>query len=241
MTVVRPLVLVPGLSGRSEVDFPFLMPMLGRHFDVVAVDLTGAGAAGFDGLVDRVSSAVRACAVAPLVVGYSLGAVVAASVAARGSTELAGLVLVAGWWQPSPKLANFAANWAALRAEGSTALDGVVRQSLYSADGWDSARALPEDASTDELIALAARCDLAAANTLVEAPTLVIGCTHDEVATTHQSQLLFGAIADARYAEVSSGHAVTHERPAELIELIGSFAASPQRFPAGSLLAPQSP
>jgi len=240
MTGAQSLVLVPGLSGRTEVDFPFLMPMLARSFDVVAVDLTGAAADGFDGLVDRVSSSVGACAGAPLVVGYSLGAVVAASVGARGSIELAGLVLVAGWWQPSPKLVNFASTWATLRAEGSLALDGVARQSLYSAEGWDWARTLPPDASTDELIALAARCDLSASDPLIDHPTLVIGCAHDEIATTRQSQLLFGAIADARYAEVRSGHAVTHERPAELIELISSFAAQPQRFPAGSLIAEQS-
>jgi pimeloyl-ACP methyl ester carboxylesterase len=240
MTGAQPLVLVPGLSGRADVDFPFLLPMLARTFDVAAVDLTDAGGS-FDGLVDRVSSVVRGCSAPPLLVGYSLGAVVAASVAARGSIELAGLVLVAGWWQPSPKLMNFASIWGTLRAEGSLALDAAVLQALYSAEGWEWGRSLPHDVSTDELIALAARCDLSASDPLIDFPTLVIGCAHDEVATTRESQLLFGAIADARYAEVRSGHGVTHERPAELIELITSFAAHPQRFPAGSLIAEQSP
>ncbi len=245
MTGKPPLVLVPGLSGRPDVDFPFLAPMLGRRFDVVEVTLAGAGGRGLPGLAERVESAVRECDTAPLLVGYSLGAVVAASVAASvasaQSLELAGLVLIAGWWHPSPKLVGFASNWALLRAEGSTALDGVVRQSMFSAEGWDSARSLPADAETDELVALAASCDLSASEPFIDHATLVIGCSHDEIATARESRLLFGAIADSRYAEVPSGHGVTHERPAELIELIESFAADPQRLPAGSLVGEQSP
>lgn len=241
MTGKPPLVLVPGLSGRPDVDFPFLAPMLRRRFDVVEVTLAGAGGRGLPGLAERVESAVRECDTAPLLVGYSLGAVVAASVASKPSLELAGLVLVAGWWHPSPKLVGFASNWARLRLEHSTALDGVVRQSMFSAEGWDSARSLPADAETDELVALAASCDLSTSEPFIDHATLVIGCAHDEIATARESRLLFGAIADSRYAEVPSGHGVTHERPAELIELIESFAADPQRLPAGSLIGEQSP
>jgi pimeloyl-ACP methyl ester carboxylesterase len=241
LTANKPLVLVPGLSGRADVDFPFLAPMLRRRFDVVEVTLAGAGGMGLPGLVERVASVVSDCDSPPLLVGYSLGAVVAASVASAPSAQLAGLVLVAGWWNPSPKLVNFASNWARLRAEGSTALDGVVRQSMYSAAGWDSAHSLPADETTDELIALAATCDLSASDPFIDHATLVIGCADDEVATARESRLLFGAIADSRYAEVASGHGVTHERPAELIDLIDSFAAEPQRLPAGSIIVEQSP
>ncbi len=245
MTLKPPLVLVPGLSGRPDVDFPFLAPMLRRRFDVVEVTLAGAGGHGLPGLVEAVESAVRECDSPPLLVGYSLGAVVAASVAASVSSaqslELAGLVLVAGWWHPSPKLVNFASNWAHLRAEGSTALDGVVRQSMFSAEGWESSRSLPADEETDTLVALAATCDLSASDPFIDHATLVIGCAHDEIATARESRMLFGAIADSRYTEVPSGHGVTHERPAELIELVESFAADPQQLPAGSIIAERSP
>ncbi len=243
------LVLVPGMSGRPEVDFPFLGPMLRRRFEVTEVTFEGLEAAAgrgqlegleqpsFAALLERVEAAVLACETSPLVVGYSLGAVVAA----RLVSATAGLVLIAGWWQPAPKLLAFATTWAQLRAERSAALDRVTQHALYSAAGWDAAHTLPADALTDALIALAARTALPEGAPLAEASTLVIGCSHDEVATTRQTQLLFGALPDARYAEVPSGHAVTHERPAELVELITSFAAAPDRFPTGSIVTTLAP
>ncbi|MBC7591073.1 MAG: alpha/beta hydrolase [Salinibacterium sp.] len=231
------LVLVPGLSGRSPFDFPFIAPMLARQFEVTQVNFESAAEPDLDSLLAVVEAAVDSCATPPILVGYSLGAVVASRVA----SPLAGLVLIAGWWRPAPKLLAFAEVWSALRAEDSDTVNTVASLALFSAQGWDVARGLPADSVTDALVALAARADTSASDLTVNAPTLVIGCSHDEVATTRETQLLFGAIPDARYAEVRSGHAVTLERPAELLELITAFAASPTRFPAGSIMTEQAP
>ncbi|MBG6053650.1 pimeloyl-ACP methyl ester carboxylesterase [Salinibacterium sp. CAN_S4] len=237
MSTTPTLVLVPGLSGRSTTDFPFIAPMLRRRFDVTEVSFDNQPILDLNSLLAVVDSAVEACATPPVLLGSSLGAVLAA----RVTRPLSALVLVAGWWRPSPKLDAFAATWATLRAEGSAALDGVSTVALYSAEGWDAARALPADSVTDAIVALAARADLSDVDLSATAPTLVIGGSHDEVATTRQTQLLFGAIRDARYAELRSGHAVTHERPAELLELVTAFAANPTEFPAGSIISEQSP
>ena len=235
MTGRSTLVLVPGVSGRPQWDFPFLAPMLRRQFDVTEVSFEGVDEPDVDSLLALVDTAVASCATPPVLVGYSLGAVIAA----RVSLPVAGLVLIAGWWRPAPKLIAFADIWVSERAEHSATLDRVAAYALYSAEGWDAARALPADELTDALVALAARASTE--DVPVDAPTLVIGCTYDEVATARQTQLLFGAIPDARYAEVRSGHAVTHERPAELLELITAFAAEPGRFPAGAVITEQSP
>ena len=237
MTEKPPLVLVPGLSGRPQLDFPLIAPMLRRQFEVTEVSFEAAANPDLDALLALVEAAVEACPSPPMLVGYSLGAVVAARVTA----PQAGLVLIAGWWRPAPKLVAFSEVWARLRAEGSAVLDRVAAHALYSAEGWDAAGPIPADTVTDDLIALAARADLSAIDLAVGVPTLVVGCTHDEVATTREAQLLFGAIDDARYAEVRSGHAVTHERPAELLELIRAFAAAPERFPAGAIITEQAP
>ena len=231
------LVLVPGVSGRPQWDFPFIAPMLRRQFDVTEVSFENVAEPDLDSLLAVVSAAVESCPTPPMLVGFSIGAVVSA----RVGSPLAGLVLIAGWWRPAPKLVAFAEIWARLRAEGSSTLDRVATQALYSSEGWDTARTLPADLVTDALVSLAARADLSAMDLAINAQTLVIGCSHDEVATTRKSQLLFGAIPDARYAEVRSGHAVTHERPAELLELIRSFAAAPTQFPAGAIITEQSP
>lgn len=231
------LVLVPGLSGRPHWDFPFLAPMLRRQFDVTEVSFDGLASPGLDSLQMAIEIAVAACPSPPVLVGFSLGAVLAA----RVSSPVACLVLVAGWLRPAPKLLAFADIWARLRLEGSTTLEQVSTFGLYSPGGWETARALPADATTDSLIALAALADLSSSPPMTSAPTLVIGCSHDEVATTHESRLLFGTIQDARYAEVRSGHAVSHERPAELLQLISSFAAAPARIPSGSIISEQTP
>lgn len=237
MNTQATLVLVPGLSGRPDMDFPFIAPMLRRQFDVTEVRFDGLAAPDLDALLAVVDSAVASCSTPPVLVGLSLGA----AIAARVTRPLSSLVLIAGWWRPSPKLETFAATWMRLREEGSAALDDVSALALYSAEGWDAARALPADSISDAMIALAARADLSKVSLAVTAPTLVVGGVHDEVATTRETRLLFGAIQDARYAELRSGHAVTHERPAELLELITAFAAAPTRYPAGSIISEQSP
>lgn len=249
-----PVVLVPGLSGRTAEDFSFLLPMLRRHREVVAVDFSTvdftdadftevdfSAAASIRELVDSVVTAVEGCSAPPTLVGYSLGAVVAAIVAAENPNALSSLALVAGWWQPAPKLVAFAHAWAQLRSDGSAALADVSALALISATGWASGRPLPADALTDRMIQLAATADLSALEPQITQPTLVVGGDHDELASTRQSRLLFGAIPDARYAELPTGHAVTHERPAELLHLLESFLDSPDRHPAGTLISAEMP
>jgi hypothetical protein len=230
------LVLVPGLSGRPEIDFPFFAPMLRRWFDVTEVTFDGLADPTLAALAARVTAAVDACATPPIVVGYSLGALAAAA----SRAPVAGLVLVAGWWQPSPTLELFARVWATLRAEHSDAVEEVARFALASAEGLATVPALPADALTDALVALAARADLTSAPAFA-APVLVVGTSADALAPPHQSRLLFGAIPDARYAEVRSGHAVPHERPAELLELVTTFAADPHRYPSGTVIPERAP
>jgi pimeloyl-ACP methyl ester carboxylesterase len=237
MSLNPPLVLVPGLSGRSHEDFPFVAPMLRRQFEVTEVSFDGIATPELEGLLAIVDSAVAGCATPPVLVGYSLGAVMAA----RVRHPLASLVLIAGWWRPAPKLVAFANNWMRLREEGSAVLDGVSTLALFSAEGWVAARPLPADALTDALVALAARAGASGVDLPAAAPTLVIGASNDDVATTRESRMLFGAIQDARYTELRGGHAIIHERPAELLELIASFAAAPDRFPAGSIIDEQLP
>ncbi len=233
MTARPTLVLAPGLSGRPEIDFPFLAPMLRRWFDVSEVTFDGLADPTLDRLAERVTDAVDGCPTPPIVVGVSIGALAAAA----SRAPVAGLVLVAGWWQPAPALVLFARIWAVLRAEGSSAVDDVARFAVGSAERL---AALPADTLTDALVAVAAHADLTGAPE-ISAPVLVIGGTADTLATTHQSRLLFGAIPDARYAEIRSGHAVAQERPAELLELIRGFAADPAHYPSGTVIPESAP
>jgi pimeloyl-ACP methyl ester carboxylesterase len=73
------------------------------------------------------------------------------------------------------------------------------------------------------------------------ATTLVIGCTHDQMVPVRHSKALFGAIRDARYTEIASGHAVVFERPAQLVQIIDQFNEAPSRHAAGSILPTARP
>jgi pimeloyl-ACP methyl ester carboxylesterase len=75
----------------------------------------------------------------------------------------------------------------------------------------------------------------------IEATTLVIGCTHDQMVPVLHSKALFGAIRDARYTEIASGHTVIFERPAQLVQIIDQFNEAPSRHAAGSILPTARP
>lgn len=225
--MTTPLVLVPGTSGRVEHDFDFLAPMLARHREVIAVDLEPG---------DPVALLAAAAPAGAAVLGFSLGAAVAAGYAAAHPERVGSLILVSGWLAPSAKLLAYAGLWGAIHDDA--VLAEVARQCLYSAAGWESSRAVPVDARSRGLVTcLSASVDAAA----ISAPTLVVGASSDELVGRRQSRLLFGAIGNARYAEIASGHAIVHERPAELLALAETFLLDPEAYPAGSTLAQSRP
>ena len=75
----------------------------------------------------------------------------------------------------------------------------------------------------------------------ITANTLVIGCEFDQMVPKRHSKDLFGAIENARYTEIPSGHAIVFERPAELHKQIDNFAADPHRHPAGTIIPTVKP
>ncbi|MWV60744.1 alpha/beta fold hydrolase, partial [Rathayibacter sp. VKM Ac-2754] len=87
-----------------------------------------------------------------------------------------------------------------------------------------------------DLLGAAARADASAAAGRLRLPVLVVGCSADSVVGIEGAEALLGAIDDARYAVVDSGHAVLAERPAELLALLEHFLADPHGDPAGSVL-----
>ena len=236
----RSLVLVPGMSGRASDDFPFLLPMLERECEVVPVEVPHGRLPGnLDDLVGLVGAAVHRCSAPPVVVGYSIGAVSAAAFAAANPFAVDSLALICGWVEPPPKLRAFCDLWTA--STNADELAAAAEFALFSADGWESARLPRVDELSRRLVRLSGSVGLTDVIEAVRQPTLVIGCAHDEVATTAQSKLLFGAVADARYLELASGHALVHERPAELLSAIVDFVRAPAGFAAGSLIGEDRP
>jgi pimeloyl-ACP methyl ester carboxylesterase len=233
--------------------------LLGREHDLVEVGVASAGGAP-ESLVDRVRVGVehlRAGGGNPALVGYSLGAVAAAEYAARFPGSLSSLTLIAGWMHPTGKMEAAARLGGALRpsasAEQRPSDEALAAAALLlvSSRAWRTQGPIApreptarRDPAAFEVAALMEGCldrDLSEAADRILDPTLVVACAHDEFAGTEQSHLLFGAIDDARLAEIDSGHAALVERPAEVFEIVRSFIASPREHPPGTRISGPRP
>lgn len=258
MTAPRTVVLLPGIGGVAAHDFVFLEPMLARHHRVVSVDLAAPPEerTTFDDLVARVEARLSllddGAADEVVLVGYSLGAQVAAAVAARaadsgGRPSIAAVVLVSGWLGNSERLRLFAAGRRALTVVAPAAVAELDRFAMLSAAFLESrgtaevrqARPLgPASASQSQvLLDLSSGSNLEAMAARITQPTLVVGSAEDALVGRDQSRALFAAIPTARYTELDTGHASLIERPAQVLSLIERFLLQPTEFPAGTMIA----
>jgi pimeloyl-ACP methyl ester carboxylesterase len=253
----RPLiVMVHGTGGSTDGHFGYLFPLLATRQKVVSINLAqpkiSGGRLELGQLVAQVDAVIAHVAGGQKValVGYSLGAVVAAAAAAAHPELIGNLVLIAGWMKTDTqqKLRNRV--WRRLRDEGSAAIKEYMTFCAFSArfmaekaldDILAAAEMLQLTEFVDQQMELNTRIDLTAEVPTIKATTLVIGCSYDQMVPKHHSKALFGAIKDARYAEIPSGHAVVFERAAELFSLVDAFARAPGRHPAGTMLAAAKP
>jgi pimeloyl-ACP methyl ester carboxylesterase len=251
-----PVVLVHGTGGSTRRHFPFLFPMLATEQRVVSIDLaTGEGTAedGPARFADQVAAVIEVALPgrAVALTGYSLGAVVAAIVAATRPDLVNKLVLLAGWMKTDTQQRLRNGVWQALRLAGD--LDALGRYAAYCAYSAPflalrtpiEVEALIANVAADEATAAQMEMnrvvDLTATASRITCPTLIVAGTDDQMTPSRQAKKLFGAIEYARYTEVTSGHAMVAERPAELVRLVTTFNEAPTRYAAGSVLPPHRP
>lgn len=251
-----PLVLVHATGGSTDVDFGFLFPMMARRQQVVSLDMaqpTEVRDLTIDHLERQVAAVVdRVLPAGPVaVLGYSLGSVVAASYAAHRAGRVTRLVLVAGWAKTDHQQVLRNNLYQKLQAIGDPELmkaysrlfafgvPFLAKRSPAEMDAVASGRR-PTAFSAMQMD-LNRTVDITGLLDSISAKTLVIGGTYDLMVPRHHSLALFGAIADARYTEISSGHSLLVERPAELLSMADSFLAEPDRFPTGTVIPTAKP
>jgi pimeloyl-ACP methyl ester carboxylesterase len=249
------LVMVHGSTGSTDSHFGYLFPLLAFRQRVVSIDLV-APATGqslrLEDLVAQVIAVIDAVAgKAPVsLMGYSLGAVVAAAVAAERPGSVANLVLVAGWIKTDAQQRLRNRIWHDLRSAEIEAIRNFMVFCAFSpnfvaARTTDELRGMAEkinlNAFVDQQMALNSDIDISDRVGNIQATTLIVGCSHDMMVPKNHSLQLFGAIDDARYTEIESGHGVVFERPAELLRLIDTFLRNPSAFEAGSIIPAARP
>ncbi len=228
MTVV--LIHGFGTSGRVWDE---VLPLL--TFPVLTPDLPGFGENvrddrySVDGMADAVLEGVRTAGVDDFVlVGHSMGAKVAAVLAARRPPGLSGLLLVAPS-PPSPEPMT-ADGRAALKAthRHPRALEAHYREITRAELSAAAARQLIEDGCRASRVAWDAWPDAGSQEQRegetpqIEVPTLVLSSAQDPVITPQVvSELVRPAFPHAAFREVEgSGHLLPLEQPEEVVRAI---------------------
>jgi pimeloyl-ACP methyl ester carboxylesterase len=240
-----PVVLLPGLGGSAERDFPFLQPLLTRSHRVVAVDLDYGvhPAPSLDDLAGQLNGVLRELISGRrvILVGFSIGASVAATCGVD-NPDVAALVLTGGVLRATIRhrlMASLRASLAdpeALRSLDLVAAHGPAFLESRAPDRLAALQPFLPGERTAEQVELFASTDLVDRAPRITAPTLVIGCSDDDIGGVDQARALFAALPNARYAEIDSGHAVLVERPAEVLALVRDFVGQPLRHRPGSVL-----
>ncbi|MFC6880956.1 MULTISPECIES: alpha/beta fold hydrolase [Actinomadura] len=235
------LVLVHGTQGSGATNWGHLVERFAGDRTVIRPDYSGSGRTADPGgpltvetLAGQVAAAARDAVEGPVdVVGFSLGAVVAAAAAALHPGLVRRLVLVAGWphtgdarqrlmfelWSDLARadfglfnrmamLTGFSPGF--LEALGGRAIDAALAVSA------------PEP-GMDRQIDLDLRVDIRGLLPAITAPTLVVGLAQDQIVPPSGPVALHEGIAGSRYVEIDSGHLVLHERPDELVETVRAF------------------
>jgi 3-oxoadipate enol-lactonase len=242
------LVLVHGTGGDSESNWGHLVEHLACHWTVVRPNYSGSGETQDNGeplttavLAAQVVAAAQAAGAVPFdLVGFSLGAAVAAFIAAEYPTLVRSVVLLAGFassgdsrqkmqfelWRDLIRadrrsmarlvlLTGFSP--AFLSALGDAAVAESI-EAIVSGNNWEGmARQVELDLTIDVRDQVQR----------IAKPVLVIGCTHDHMVPDAHARQLAALIPGSRYAEMETGHLAALEQPARFVALITDFLRRP--------------
>ncbi|GAA2670738.1 alpha/beta fold hydrolase [Nonomuraea recticatena] len=241
------LVLVHGMGGDAEKVFGNVFGHFTGTRTVVRPNFSGSGQTtddgrdlSVDGIAEQITAATRAAVDGPVdLLGFSLGAVAAASVAARHPELVRRLVLVAGWTDSTGPRDRFYfetarelldtdrelfKRFSTLTGFGAAALDRFGHEGLAHslADAW------PPPGIARQ-VDLGLNVDIRPLLPTITAPSLVIGFTDDNMIPIEGSRRLHAAIPDSRLIEIErQGHMDWFADPSELIALTRDFIDTPR-------------
>jgi pimeloyl-ACP methyl ester carboxylesterase len=249
------LVFIHGTAGSFQEQFGEVAALLAADHHVYGLDLDSSGdntgELQLDTLVAQVEQFLEDI-VKPdnpgeptTLVGYSLGAVVSTVLASRRPDLVDRLVTVCGWAVTGEQQRLFNRVWFDLWENQSPQLPTYMFNHFFGGPAQDEmppgmADQIISGMTMTETVARQMRLndqiDISAELELVEAPTLVIGSTYDQLVPLRQVKYLFGGIENARFYEITSGHAVVYERTTQLVRVLDLFHSDPSQQEAGTIL-----
>lgn len=236
------LVLVHGTGGDSEMVFGNVVGHFTDSHTVVRPNFSGSGRTRDSGQVltigdvaDQVAAATRAEVQGPVdLLGFSAGAMAAATVAAEKPELVRRLILVAGLTHStSPRERLYFDTWRQLLTIDTQLFKRFTTLTGYSPAAVDRlghdglARSLANEWPPSDIarqIELLQDFDIRPLLPKITASTLIIGFTNDIMTPIEGSRQLHTAVRDSRLVEIEGqGHMDWLADPSRVIELIHEF------------------
>jgi pimeloyl-ACP methyl ester carboxylesterase len=241
------LFLVHG-GGPGSVTWEAFVDRFADRHTVVLPDLSGSDPVRDDGspltvemLTEQLAAVIEDTGLGRVdVVGHSLGAVTAQSLAATRPELVRRLVSVAGFSHAEDEYVRNTMELILELADHPKAFARYVMLTAFSRRRLNDigrsavdelARGFGPTPDRIRQFDLARRVAVRALLPRIEAPTLVIGCADDGLVPVDNAREIHQAIPGSEYAELDSGHAVRMERPTELVTLIRDFLGRPAAGP----------
>ncbi|MFF2863700.1 alpha/beta fold hydrolase [Streptomyces rubiginosohelvolus] len=235
------LLFVHGTAADGETNFGHIRDHFTARHTVITPDYSGSGHTplhaddlSLDELVEQVVATARAVTDEPFdIVGFSLGAVVAAAAAAAHPELVRRLIVINGWsrnddprqqlavdlWRRLPDLDQEAfAAYSALLIFSPAFLAGFGSEGVKQ-----TVAGITPEVGTLRQIELDHRVDISDRLPSITARTLVIGSTRDLLIPVEHSREIHRSVAGSEYAELESGHMVVFEKTDELVQLLTEF------------------
>ena len=230
------LMLLHGVAVTADLNWGRVFVPLSRHFRVVALDLRGHGdgiAVGWrfrlEDCADDVAALAEVLAIGSfIVVGYSMGGMIAQLAWRRHSPMVSGLVLCSTacnvFWSPTQELAALALPPAAAAIRWNPLLQRVSAEILGlrllgsvedpATAAWTRAQLRRTSLGT-ALAAVQAVCEFTSQGWIsqVDVPASVVVTTRDTIVPAGHQRKLAAAIPGASVHEVAAGHAVCITAP----------------------------
>lgn len=238
------LVLVHGTGGNAETNWGAMVDRFKGSYTVVRPDYSGSGDTTDDGgplslaqLAEQVVAAAKDAGAVPFdLVGFSLGSAVATYIAAEYPELVRSVVLVSGFVSSADarQVVQFAL-WSDLIRTDVTSMARIMLLSGFSAEFISSmgdetvGGLIKQIVATMQWEGMARQVELDTVIDVtdqarrIDKPTLVVGCTHDQMVPIHHARALAGLITGSSFEEIESGHVVPQERPEDLAAMIRAF------------------
>jgi 3-oxoadipate enol-lactonase len=237
-----PAVVMVNGTAALDVHWGPVLQELGKQRTVISLDYSGSGDAADGGgaltlkmLAGQVAGVAKAAGADRFdLVGHSLGAAVATTLAVEAPERVRCLILVAGFaWGGEPRLKLQFELWlnlirtnrdaflrllllmgltpAFVSQIGNEAIEDMIKGYMPLANWEGMARQVELDLSVD-IRAQAGR---------VTCPTLVVGCAHDQIVT--QTREMADLVPGATYRRIGAGHLAYFEAAHEFVALETEF------------------